>query len=686
MRHVRKLTEEACLVVGPKTQRTSNLFEFIVDCRENAERFDARMSEALCVCLDLNSLREALMKERRPLVRTTLYATLVVASLSTLVVACSGGEKKSDEKPVELPEYDPLEDLPAGTRAVLRVDPARLESLQATIMERFDGNAPMPADLDVALATTSAAIIYPPQPTRLFSSSPGRDPLPSLDRTRPIYHALTTEPALGFVDALRVGKTPATEPSLGARLYLPATDAESLAREFGFFCEDGRNQSMTNGCTTVAQHTAKNGWIVVELDYGGQPARVRTTGSTGWARMTPAVDTFVGGDASLALWFDTTGVAEIAAVMTWQDATLMGATLDDSEVSPFEKTLDAMAPVLRSDPSARETEDITFALQVEGKDIAIDAVRTLTQRGLTRADAGETTVAPRSVDVKNPLVELQFPWSTAGIRSATEPPQWAVDEAEIGRIGSGQWRQAVPWLEAPFAYYIGLAWGPRPVRSAGWLRSFFSLDAARLRLDARADDESPVGFAVDGGAAVVPADDGALSALSNVLELYTSRAAALLQTTHDYVASKEGEHHHVVTTLGSARATDPTEVGEVVFAADLTRAADLLEASGNTELVGPQLTTVLRAARALELTYDRQGAAEAWRLHIGHDDVASASASTTEVSALLLEPLDICVIEARKRAAQSMRARLRGKDAAAVDYDDIASRCTTDEGRRLVSN
>ncbi|MEE4384262.1 MAG: hypothetical protein V2J02_19855, partial [Pseudomonadales bacterium] len=133
--------------------------------------------------------------------RTTLGIVLFFG-----LIACSGSNEKPDQHTVETPDYAPLQNLPEGTRVVTRVDPARLEAFQSSVMERFDGDAPLPEDLDVALAATSAAIIFPPQPSRLLATSQGRDPLPSLDRSRPIYHALTTEPAIAFTDALRVGK------------------------------------------------------------------------------------------------------------------------------------------------------------------------------------------------------------------------------------------------------------------------------------------------------------------------------------------------------------------------------------------------------------------------------------------------------------------------------------------------
>lgn len=609
--------------------------------------------------------------------------SMMCLGIAATLAACSANSEAPDAPPVELPNYEPLEDLPAGTRTVVRVDPAQLESFQAAVMARFDGNAPMPADLDVALATTSAALIYPPQPTRLFSTSPGRDPLPSLDRSRPIYHAMTTEPALGFIDALRVGKAPLVAPALGARLYLPADDAEKLAEEFGYFCQDGRNQSMTQGCRTVASHSARKGWVVVELDYGSETARVRTSGSTSWPRDTAAVAAFAEPESGVAVWIEAGGVAEIGAVMAWHasaDADIKG------ESDGLEQQLEAMAPLLRSDPGARETEDLTFALRLEGSDIAVDGVRTLTQRGLARAEAGQGRVDARSFDVKDPILVAELPWSSAGVRSATEPPQWSEDEAAVGRVGSGQWRQAVPWLEAPFAYYIGLAWGPRPVRSAGWLRVFFSLDGGRLRLDASADDASPWGFDMRGGVAVVTSGDTQRAAVSSVLEGLVQQVAAALSSSFDSTVVDDGPHGHIVSTLGKTRSIDAAEGSNVVLEADLERAADLLDASGNTEMFGPQLTTILRAAGAVEVTYDRQGAAEAWRLHIGLDDIASAEAPAVGVEPLLLEPIDPCVIEARRAAVTTTRATMRGMKPTPVDYPAISQRCTTDEGRRLLAD
>ncbi len=607
----------------------------------------------------------------------------MVAALS----ACGGEQEKPQQTPVEQPEFVPMENLPAGTRTVVQVHPAKTEALQAAVMSRFEGGAPMPADLDVGLAATNAALVFPPQPGRLLATAPGRDPLPSLDRTRPIFHALSTDSAIGFLDSIRIGRTPAQTPSLGARLYLPAKDATKLAEEFGTYCSDPRAQSLHGGCTTVAKHAAKQGWVVVELDYGGATPRVRTEGATKFSRDTAAVRAFLTDDSAVSIWFDVDAVSEVGAVMEWHGFLLDS---DDSEANrslEAEKLIEAMAPMLRSDPGARETEDITFSLRVEGeRDLALDGVRTLTQRGLARAEAGQKVTPARSFDVKTPIVRGELPWSMSGIRAATEIPEWAEGEAEIGRLGSGWWRRAVAWLEAPFAYYVGLAWGPRPTRAAGWIRVFFGLDGARLRLDAAADKAMPSGVRVDGGLAVVSRGNESRASIANIVETYTRQAAGLVSSTYDFQIQTADDQNDIFALFGKTRATDSTPVTNQVLHADLTRVADLLDSSGNSGILGPQLGVMLRAAGAAELTVDRNGTAEAWRLHIGTDEIAAAEAVPTDAQALLLEPIDPCVIEARRASVKGLREVARGGETTAVDFEALSTKCTTDEGKRLLKS
>lgn len=472
-------------------------------------------------------------------------ALLVAAALFAAAAGCktaSGPNSAGlDIDPRERASRVPLGD---DTVALLKIHPEpldrALEQLQGWRPESSESESATNLDVSEPGARFAAALLdgFPPLPDAL--ESPGRSiSFDALDAMRPFYLAFSERGNVRQLRRIRYGYPFAGPDALrrgvAARLLLPSDRPERLADAVRSHCDaETDDRWMAGACGATVGIRPRRSFVEVELRYGAGAEGAENGGAIESEsyergglpeRWTPAAEAFFGRSAAIAAYAESAdfwklGVlirrSELLEILDGASEELRGAHFATLVEGLYRQAATAASGVT-------ETEDVAV-LQTARDGVAVDVVRTYTDRGARVAEAGALEAKLPAVGVEEPQIAFEWAVDAAGaLDRAGMPPvleRFFVRNKHrrsgllqrLQRMELGPGGLVGLALEAPGGVAAAAAQSAPKVQydGANALRRAVGLRAVRAAFRVRPDRESTFGIVPVGGLALE------LSARSNL--------------------------------------------------------------------------------------------------------------------------------------------------------------------------
>lgn len=469
-------------------------------------------------------------------------ALLVAAALFAATAGCKTATGPSsaglDIDPRERASRVPLGD---DTVALLKIHPEpldrALEQLQGWRPESSESESATNLDVSDPGTRFAAALLdgFPPLPAAL--ESPGRSlSFDALDATRPYYLAFSERGNVRQLRRIRYGYPFAGPDALRrgvvARLLLPSDHPERLADAVRSHCgAETDDRWMAGACGATVGVRPLGSFVEVELRYGAgaedggaiEPESFERGGLP--ERWTPAAEAFFGRTAAIAAYAESADFWKLGALIRRSELLeILDGASEELRGARFATLVEGLYRQAATAASgATETEDVAV-LQTARDGVAVDVVRTYTDRGARVAEAGALEAKLPSVDVEEPQIAFEWAVDAAGaLDRAGVPPVLEQFFARNKHRRSGllerlQRMELGPGglvglaLEAPGGVAAAAAQSAPKVQydGANALRRAVGLRAVRALFRVRPDRESTFGIVPVGGLALE------LSARSNL--------------------------------------------------------------------------------------------------------------------------------------------------------------------------